>query len=290
MILLNGKEIEFGVFPNGETHVKTKISIMEVANETNTISFKYENDSDLIKLMFLKNHIDTLVISPCDLVIYYMPYSRMDRSEGGSVFTLKYVARMINLMYFQTVYVIEPHSDVTCAVLDNAIPIMVNFSLVKDVMERVGFDPEMDYLVFPDAGAQKRYHSLKYPHLVGFKERNFETGKIESLQLVGKEFPASTGRKAIIVDDLSSYGGTFLLTAEALKPKGFDEIYLLVAHAENSIFKGELFKSGLIDKIFTTNSLITEHNFWSSKFYQDKLHVYDVEEILHDKSGGNINV
>src|SRR5437763_13037552 len=106
MILLNGKEVEFSTFPNGETHFKNaglKVDSM------NMVSFKYTNDSDLVKLMFLKNYLDHYSIRNT-LIIYYMPYSRMDRSEGGSPFTLKYVANFINSLKFNSIQVIEPHS------------------------------------------------------------------------------------------------------------------------------------------------------------------------------------
>jgi ribose-phosphate pyrophosphokinase len=289
MILLNGKEVEFGKFPNGETNFKTKLSIMEASNEGNVIAFKYEDDSDLIKLMFLKKHLDTLVIVPCDLVIYYMPYSRMDRSEGGSVFTLKYVSQFINEMMFNNVYIVEPHSDVTTALIDNSISLMVTKDLLDSTLNDVQFDLAEDYVVYPDAGAQKRY--AKYfggNVIVAHKERDFETGHIKKLDLlgvpesVGNIVPTRKGHKAIIVDDLCSKGGTFMLTANALKEQGFDEIYLVVAHCEENIFNGDVLKENSpIDKVFTTNSIITKDSFVFDKAqYKDKVEIAEVEELI----------
>jgi ribose-phosphate pyrophosphokinase len=283
MIILNGKEVEFSTFPNGETLFK-KDGLKK--QPYNMISFKYENDSDLIKLMFLKNYLDNYSIRN-NLTIYYMPYSRMDRSEDGSPFTLKYVANFINNLKFDYVEVIEPHSDVTCAVLDRSGARMVNYKLFDMVMEEVGFNPQEDYIVYPDAGAQKRYKFNLFPNiLVGHKERDFATGHIKQLEIVGEK--DKEGGKAIIVDDLSSKGGTFVLTAEVLKViRKFDEVYLLVAHAEDSIFQGTLFTSTyqdkpLIDKVFTTNTILDSKwsHDWSRAKYGDKLKVYDIEEVL----------
>ena len=58
------------------------------------------------------------------------------------------------------------------------------------------------------------------------------------------------------MDDLSSYGGTFMLTAEKLIDKGACEVYLVVAHAEEAILKGAIPDSPFIKKVYTTNSII----------------------------------
>ncbi|MBL4931955.1 hypothetical protein JK634_09070 [Clostridium sp. YIM B02565] len=42
---------------------------------------------------------------------------------------------------------------------------------------------------------------------------------------------------AIILVDLCSKGGTFMLTEEKLKEMGAKEIYLAVTHCENTIFE-----------------------------------------------------
>jgi ribose-phosphate pyrophosphokinase len=282
MMLLNGKEVEFKQFPNGETLVPDDIKLMMV----NRISFKYENDSDLIKLMLLKKFMDGAEL-PTVLDMYYMPYSRMDRSEEGSVFTLKYIANFINDLNFAKVKIVEPHSDVTTALVDRSVAYFSNFDLLQSVMNEVDFHTSIDYLFFPDAGAQKRYHRLaqQYRHLVGYKHRDFGTGNIGSLQVVG-DLP-NQPNKIIIVDDLSSYGTTFIKSAEKLREIGFKEIYLLVTHAENSIFKKHggtgkiLVQEDSINKIFTTDTILTDHKAnWFTARYENKLKVYSIEDLL----------
>lgn len=274
MIKLNGKPVNFTTFPNGETKLIEK-SIHENVRALlmNRLHFKYESDSDLIKLMLVKDFLDTLKVDT-SILIYYMPYSRMDRSENGSAFTLKSVTKFINSLNFYSVSVIEPHSDVTMALLDNAEAIMITHELLPAVMNEVEFNKDTDYVVFPDAGAQKRYSKLHIDKtLVCFKERDFETGMITNLKLIGDS--DVTANKALIVDDLSSKGGTFVLTAEALKARGFNEVYLLVGHAENSIFDGSMFNIGSpIDKIFTTDSIYTGIR------NVPRLKVYSIEELI----------
>lgn len=266
MLKLNGMELGLKTFPNGETLVNGD-EILTHMTDFNTIAWKYENDGDLIKLMFVKSYLDERRVK-CSLTIYYMPYSRMDRVEGRSAFTLKYTAAFINSMNFESVIVIEPHSDVSLALIDRSIGKYPTIQLLDQVADEVGFQPEKDFLFFPDAGAQKRYSKVDgYKHLVGFKVRDFQTGEIKSLDVVGHVDGGAF--KAIIVDDLCSYGGTFMRSAEKLKELGASHIYLLVGHCEKSIYKGKILESELIDKVFTTDTILDEAG-------HDKIHVFEM--------------
>lgn len=280
MIKVNGNEVLFEKFPNGETRI-IESSLPQVGWVIKNIALKYEDDSDLIKLMLIKNYLDSIGRKGFnELIIYYMPYSRMDRSENGSPFTLKYVANFINNLGFSKVKVIEPHSDVTPALIDNVEPVYINFDLIEKVKREVTFREDKDYLMFPDAGASKRYSKMKAKNvLIGNKVRDFETGKILGLELMGDKSKAY-GRSVIIVDDLSSRGSTFVHSAKKLREEGFVEINLLVAHAENTIFEGELFDH--IDKVFTTDSILTDHLKWENvKESANKLKIYDIEEMIN---------
>lgn len=279
MIKINGQEVVFEKFPNGETRlVHESISNDVIAKAFPNVHFKYENDSDLIKLMFVKEFLDSLKYITSTLTIYYMPYSRMDRSENGSPFTLKYVANFINGLNFDKVIVIEPHSDVTTALLDRAEAKYINFDLIEKVKKEIGFDEENDSIMFPDAGASKRYSKMKAKNvIIGNKVRNFETGEILGLDLIRNNV-GSTGNKVLIVDDLSSYGGTFVHSAKRLKAEMFEEIYLLVAHAENSIFEGELFNN--VTGVFTTDSILSQQNYWKNIPFKPQLKIYDIEGVL----------
>jgi ribose-phosphate pyrophosphokinase len=253
MIALNGVPLAFKTFPNGETLVDGG-AIKQQAEASNRLDFKYENDGDLIKLMFVKKHLDELGLK-ASLLVRYMPYSRMDRVEGDSVFTLKHTSTFLNGLGFEEITIVEPHSDVTPALMDRCRTEYPTIGLLEKVIKETGFERERDFLFFPDAGAQKRYSKVKgYKQLVGFKSRDFATGEIRSLELVGTV--DAQGFKAIIIDDLCSYGGTFLRSAERLREAGAKEVYLLVGHCENAIFQGEMLGSGLVDKVFTTDTIL----------------------------------
>ncbi len=273
MMKVNGTEITFGTFPNGETLIDGD-AIQSILKPINTVIWKYENDGDLIKLMFIKRYIDQHQAAS-SLIVAYMPYSRMDRIEGASAFTLKYTAGLINSLNFIKVIVIEPHSDVTMALLDRSEALYPTLSLLAQVADAASLDWSKDVLFFPDAGAQKRYSKLKgdYKQVVGFKQRDFATGRIQRLELVGQVPDAPF--KALIVDDLCSYGGTFLLSAERLREAGASHVYLLVAHCEKSIYKGKLLESGLVDGIYTTDTILDVAG-------HDIIHIFETGGFIYE--------
>ncbi|GKX67111.1 ribose-phosphate pyrophosphokinase [Inconstantimicrobium mannanitabidum] len=256
MISLNDKKVEIIKFPNGESLINSNTLNMQ---ENNEIKLKFENDEDLTHLMFLKSHLDEFRLK-ASLIFTYMPYSRMDRTEGMTVFTLKYLCKLINNLDFQQVVIYEPHSEVCVALLDRVKVINMSAEITKSLLEEFKSAKEEVYLIYPDAGAAKRYgKQIHYENiLTATKERDFKTGNIKKLELNGTV--SKKGFKAIIVDDLCSKGGTFILTAEKLKEIGASEVYLVVTHCENTIFEGEILKNDLIKKVYTTNSILNEEH------------------------------
>jgi ribose-phosphate pyrophosphokinase len=92
----------------------------------------------------------------------------------------------------------------------------------------------------------------------GIKKRDWNTGKILGLELMNKE--VVNGKDVLIIDDICSRGGTFYHSAKALKEAGAKNIYLYVTHCENTILDGDLLTSGLIEKVYTTNSIFTKEH------------------------------
>lgn len=259
MIKLNNVEIDFKMFPNKEKKVLID-EYMISPSGNNKIIFKWEGDEDLISLMFVKRWIDgVLPRQTNELLIAYMPYSRMDRVED-ECFTLKYVCEIINAMSFDFITVIEPHSDVTIALLNNATAFEMSKALFEEAISTciVDFNVEDDFVCYPDATAHKRYSKMgDYNEVIGMKDRDFTTGWIKNLDLFIPGSKSLHGKNVIIIDDLCSKGGTFIMTAKELRARGAKSVTLVVAHCEESILEGEILNTDLIDKVFTTNTMTT---------------------------------
>ncbi|HCW03825.1 MAG TPA: ribose-phosphate pyrophosphokinase [Clostridium sp.] len=265
MIYFNNERIEVNKFPNGEVLINSES--LKLKNHINEIRLHFEGDEDLTHLIFLKGHLDEMKVK-CDLVLPYMPYSRMDRTEGVTVFTLKHLCKLINKLNFESVTIYEPHSEVSTALLDRVKVVNMSKKLTEDLLQDLSSGQEDIYLVYPDAGAAKRYgKEINYDRiLTASKERDFKTGYIKKLDINGEI--KSKDFKAVIVDDLCSRGGTFVLTASKLKEMGAKEIYLVVTHCENTVFEGDLLTGDLITGIYTTNSILSKGH--------EKIKVYEI--------------
>ena len=147
------------------------------------------------------------------------------------------------------------HSNVSEALINNIFNMDPN-SDVSAVISK--YKPDVIY--FPDEGACKRYADLAcikgrgLPVIFGIKKRDFATGKILGLDVVSDI--DLTGKKVLIVDDICSAGGTFKFSAMKLKELGASDVTLYVSHCEDNIQNGDLLKTDLVSKIYTTDSIL----------------------------------
>ena len=113
-------------------------------------------------------------------------------------------------------------------------------------------------MFYPDEGAGKRYSGMiPLPYCFGIKNRDWSTGEIRGLSVAG-ETELIAGSDVLIVDDICSYGGTFVHSAEALDALGAGEIYLFVSHCEENALRGKLCECGKIRQIYTTDSIFRD--------------------------------
>lgn len=256
MIEINDKIIEQGRFPDGTLLMKYfDTTILEY----NLINWKYEGDNELFALICLVKHIrehnPTAYIS---LRMSYLPNARQDRvKDTKDIFTLKYFCEIINSLNFNEVLVTDVHSNVGIALLDRARNIQPYYT-IQDVIYDIPDDNKL-IAFYPDEGAMKRYQNMvNLPFTFGVKRRDWETGKIEGLDIAG-DIDLIKGSDVLIIDDICSRGGTFMWSADKLKEAGAANIYLYVTHCENTIHEGDLLKeTSPIKHIYTTDSLLTK--------------------------------
>ena len=258
MITLNGKTVDIGSFPDGTMLLKEAVPTHEAR-----IEWTFENDREFLALIYLTKHIRAHGLEHVRLWMPYIPNARQDRvKDEDDVFTLKYFAEIINSLNFDSVVVLDPHSSVSEALINNLIVINPK-EYILNVINKLNDDSyfHSDGLIFyPDSGAAKRYSGMiQLPYAYGSKNRDWKTGKIVGLDVITNGNDIS-GRDILIIDDICSYGGTFLHSARKLKELGANDIYLYVSHCENSILDGELINSGLLKKIYTTNSIFTKEH------------------------------
>lgn len=263
MIRINGKDVEINKFPDGTFLIKE-----EPSYNIALISWLFENNEELVALIYLVNHLRSNGVKRLELYMPYIPNARQDRvKKPEDVFTLKYFAGVINSLGFDKVSVLDPHSPVSEALIEKILidsPQIYIEAVIDDITRT---DKYMDehgevqlMLFYPDEGAMKRYSGMvSRPYAFGIKDRDWSTGQIKELKVAGS-VEGIKGSTVLMVDDICSRGGTFYYSALKLKELGAKNIILYVTHCENTILDGEVLTCGLIDKVYTTNSLLTERH------------------------------
>ena len=258
MILVDGIRVETEKhFPDGTPAFKAPTP----KGHSVHITWHYENDSELFALMCLRDHYADREVF---LDMPYIPHARMDRVKNKEdIFTLKTFCSVINSLNFSKVYVLDAHSNVSVALLNNVtnnFPYEPIGNSICSVQQNLARTRGHFLMFYPDEGAMKRYSTnLPYKYAFGIKKRNWETGKIEGLDVAGC-VDEIKDKVILIVDDICSRGGTFYHSAKKLKELGAKAVYLYITHCENTIFEGELLTSDLIEKVYTTNSIFTKEH------------------------------
>lgn len=234
------------------------------ATKQETITWCYDNDGEIFTLRCLVDTIRDILGKDIsiNLNLPYIPHARQDRRVSGRFFTLKSFANMINEMGFNQVKVLDPHSDVSMALIDRSYEILKPIEALSISEDAV--------LMYPDAGAAKKYKSNNNC-IIGNKHRD-ESGKIIKYELLN--FVEGT-KSVVIVDDICSYGGTFVAAAKALKEKGVENISLIVSHCEDNILKGGVLD--YVDAVYTSDSICHIKNH-SKIIYIENYNFRDVDK------------
>lgn len=269
MIKINGELVEINKFPDGTPRINLDTENIKEEEYSGKpcirIDWIYQDNDEVFYLMLVKRHLERYFTNIAYyLFMPYIPNARMDRVKNNDeVFTLKYFCDFINSLDFNAVYVLDAHSDVSAALLNNCVNNNPK-DYIKKVLSQIAGDI---VLYFPDAGAAKRYSDL-FPELwycYGEKKRDWKTGKILGLEIRSNGIDLK-GKNVLMIDDIIAYGGSLFYSANALKEAGADKIYAYATHTENSVLdkeRGTLIKSlenNTVERLFTTNSLFSSRH------------------------------
>ena len=120
MIFIEEREVDINRFPDGTLLLKEDIVLNYSGLDEITLTWLYDSNEELVSLIFLVKHIRDSGIKDINLKLPYIPNARQDRVKTDEdVFTLKYFADVINWLEFKSVEVLDPHSSVSEALINN---------------------------------------------------------------------------------------------------------------------------------------------------------------------------
>jgi ribose-phosphate pyrophosphokinase len=258
-VLVNNQPIQSFTFPGGECHVA--VSTEQVSDQT-TVTASLHNSDDIMKLLLTVDAVRRVRHTAIDLLIPYVPYARQDRvCNPGEALSIKVMADIINGLACQSVTIVDPHSDVTAALINNChvitqADVLKRSSVAEQILR------ENWALVSPDAGAAKKIQTVAkaiandsvFPDVFSAaKVRDTRTGAITSTTF----HDDVKGRKVLIVDDICDGGRTFIELATLLNQRGAAATMLYVTHGIFS--KGlDLLREGLTH-VYCYNTMLPQN-------------------------------
>lgn len=253
-------------YPDGQQDI---LILNKVEKKEWTIFSRFNSFKDLELILLATKALRRLGIKEISLNIPYLLGARSDRQfqEGGTSYLVDIIAPIINAQNYESVLVLDVHSDVAAACIDNLIltpnhDLFIHFAALNFGRKYT--------LVSPDAGSLKKIYSLaeriklecpqdEFDIITCTKHRDIKTGKILSTEVPCPNYVNDLAdgykRTFVIVDDICDGGRTFIEIAKVIKENytHLASIYLVVTHGIFSAGFVELEK--YFDGIYCTNSM-----------------------------------
>lgn len=264
-------------FPDGQQQVTIERKSLfngTTTDKTVTIQTRMNNFTDLELIVCAVASLRSLGVKEIHLYVPYFLGSRSDRKfEGGSNNYLKdVICPIINKLNFTSITILDPHSDVLEACLDNFEKI-TNITFVVDAFKHYYNGQTNSYMLLsPDAGASKKIYDVA--KAINYLDEIVICGKHRDVKGAITETIVpyfDVTRDAVIIDDICDGGRTFIEIATVIKKrheqykremKDADplpgKIILIVTHGIFSKGFGELEK--YFDKVICTNSYKEIHD------------------------------
>jgi len=187
-----GSSINFetSTFSGGELHIRLNLEQPLNSNLVNTlmITCRPKSFNDLGLIALATDAARRLGFNEISLFMPYFPGARQDRVVNlGEPLTAKVNADFLNQLNFKKILIVDPHSDVTSALLNN-VKIINNHAFVGQCLS----NHNTYTLVSPDAGSLKKANRLaNYLGLSQIieasKQRDTRTGKLKNFKVYAKD-------------------------------------------------------------------------------------------------------
>lgn len=264
-------EFKHWQFPGGECGVLLDLGKIHFNAAEFLIRWNYESDSEMMAIAQIVDAIrrDKFQSNAKLLLnLPYLPYARQDRvCSPGESHALKVFSAWLNSLKFDDVCVLDPHSYVAEALIENMSYRAQEEKFKEYLRHRKARGAEgYDYLIAPDAGAAKKVEKCRLAHeevfgttpkiLVGHKVRQGDK-VIVHVQCEGLD-----KARSCVVDDICDGGATFISLGGHIRSVCEPEILdLYVSHGIFSNLGNLIIMAGaerentegLFDKIITPN-------------------------------------
>lgn len=266
--------IEIFVFPDGEK----RIQIQERVVDEDTVvvqSTATPADANFMELFFIVDALKRSGAKSVTAVVPYLGYQRQDHVfRDGEAVSLDVVVHALERTGATKVIAVDFHSIKIPEVFSVPVFHLSALPLFADKIKELGDG----FLASPDMGGLRRISKMSelldgMPWIATVKDRDLNTGSIVMSGIEGDE--SLIKGKAFIVDDMIASGKTIVESANLLRKKGAEEIYVFATHPVFSKEAPELLQNSVVKKVFVTDSVFIPEE---KRF--EKLEVLSVSEMV----------
>lgn len=251
---INLSPLEIHIFPDGERRIRVLDNVVD-QGAVIVQSCSTPADTNYMELFFIADALKRSGAKLVTAVISYLGYQRQDHVfRSGEAVSLQVIAETLEAVGINKIIVVDLHSIKIKEVIH--IPV-IHLSALEIFAEKIKKESWIEdaVLVSPDMGGIRRVKILSemlnyLPVITINKDRNLQTGEISI-----KGYKGKIAKRAIIVDDMISTGGTIVKAAELLKQKGAKEIFVFVTHAVFSSDAPKILQSSKVKFFFVTDTI-----------------------------------
>lgn len=269
--------VEIHIFPDGERRIR----ILEKVVDEDVVIVQTTSpapDKNYMELFFLVDAAKRSGAKNITVVVPYLGYQRQDHlfREGEAV-SLEVIAETLEATGINKLIVVDLHS---IKIPENfSIPVthLTALSIFAKRIKELFKDYKDSVLISPDMGGIRRIKILSelldnMSYVSIEKNRDLATGNIESSSFDTKNSGfIKKAKRAIIVDDMISTGGTIVAAVDLLVKNGIKESFVFATHPVFSNESKEILQNSKLSKVFVTDTIKIPEN---KKF--EKLEVLSV--------------
>lgn len=245
MITLNQIQIKPTIFPDKTSQI-WQIDATILNSIVNCIKWDFESEAELMHVAQLVHLLREISDARITLQMDYFPYARQDKPvSNSSTFAVRTFVSILDNLGIDDIITFDVHSDIPSKLF---IRTRFTNQFPLDRIDDVIMEVKPDLVIYPDAGAEKRYAGkIGHPYAVMDKKRNQLTGALEMNGLKAPEDDLIiNGDVCLVVDDLCDGGGTFIQAAKALYSSGAKQVHLYTSHGIYSKGLTPLREAGII--------------------------------------------
>lgn len=254
MILVGGHILQPTVFPDRTSQV-WKLPEELLKKRFVMVKWDFDHEGEFMHLAQVKRLLDHAGVES-SLNMPFLPYGRQDKQLlNDQCGALRVFAEMLNLLGFNKVFALDPHSHEAVKLIQN-LQVQWPNTTINNSIDLC----HPDLICFPDVGAKMRYSDLfssRIPTITFTKHRDPLTGQILKMSSETEDQYKMIGKNILIIDDICDGGGTFVRAAKILNMCGANQIYLCTTHGIYSKGLAAMKEAG-ISRFFCRNGEVTQ--------------------------------